>query len=160
MKVRFRRFSSRARCPQKATAGSAAYDLLGGKSVVLESGSTRSVETYSGFCFSKKHVAKIYLRLSFSLRSILLGCGIIDSDYRGNVRIISHNFSQNRIEFNVRDRIGQVLFKKKESPRLVEVENFNDFVTERDTKGFGSTGILKELWLHKTTISQTIYHAI
>ena len=38
------------------------------------------------------------------------------------------------------DGIAQVLFQKM-SPRLVEVEGFNDFVTERNTKGFGSTGI-------------------
>ena len=58
MKVRFRRFSSRARCPQKATAGSAAYDLLVGKSVVLESGSTRSVELTVVFVSRKSMLQK------------------------------------------------------------------------------------------------------
>lgn len=93
MKIRFRWFSSSARFPRKTTAGSAAYDLFVGKNVVLEAGTTRSVETDTGFCFSKKYVAKFYLRSSVSLWSILLGGGIIDSDYRGNIRIILHNFS-------------------------------------------------------------------
>ena len=46
------------------------------------------------------HVLKIYF----------LGGGILDSDYRGNVRVILHNLSNNRIEINAGDLIAQVLF--------------------------------------------------
>ena len=54
MKVKFRRFSSRAHIPQKVTVGSTCYDLLAAKPVVLEPNFTRSVETDIEFCFSKK----------------------------------------------------------------------------------------------------------
>ena len=54
MKVSFRPYSARARCPQKPTVGSACYDLFVARNVVLEPGSTRSVETDIGFCFSNK----------------------------------------------------------------------------------------------------------
>ena len=53
MKVKFKRFSSRARVPQKATIGSACYDLFAATCVTLEPGATRSVETDPGF-FSRK----------------------------------------------------------------------------------------------------------
>ena len=78
---------------------------------MLELSATRSVETDIGFCFSEKHVAKIYLRSSMSLKSIFLGGGILDSAYRGNVRVILHNLSNNRIEINAGDCIAQVLFQ-------------------------------------------------
>ena len=108
---------------------------------MLEPGATRSIETDIGFCFSEKYVGKIYPRSSLSLKSIVLGGGIIDSDYRGNVRVILHNISKKRAEFNTCDCIAQILFEKKKSPKFVEVSNFDDFVTERNNKAFGSTGV-------------------
>ena len=43
----------------------------------------------------------------------MVGEGIIDSDYRGNARVILYNFSDKRVEFNTGDRIAQILYKKK-----------------------------------------------
>ena len=54
MKVKFKRFSSCAQVPQKATIGSAFTNFFAAKPVVLESNSTISVEADIGFCFSKK----------------------------------------------------------------------------------------------------------
>ena len=131
MKVKFKRFSSRASIAQKATIGSACYDLFAAKPVVLD----------TGFCFSKKYVAKIYPRSSLSLRSVFVGGGIIDSDFRGNTRVILSNFSSSRVESNIGDRIAQVLFQKKEDPDFVEVSSFDDFPTKRGADGFGSIRI-------------------
>ena len=91
MMVRSKRFSSRACCPQKSTVGSAAYYLFATRTIVLEPGSTGSVETDIGFCFSNKYAAKIYSRSSLSLPCV--GGGIIGSDFCGNMRVILHNFS-------------------------------------------------------------------
>ena len=92
MKVKLKRFSSRARVPQKAAIGSACYNLFAAKCVVLETNSTRYVETDLGLCFSKKYMARIHLRSSLSLQSIFVGGGVVDSDYRGNVMVIMTNF--------------------------------------------------------------------
>lgn len=66
---------------------------------------------------------------------------IIDSDYRGNIRVVLHNFSNNRVEFNTSDRIAQIRFEKNESPEFLEVFNFVDVVIEINNKGSGSIGI-------------------
>ena len=76
-----------------------------------------------------------------SLKSIFLGSGILDPDYKGNVRAILHNLSNNRIEINAGDRIAQVLFRKQKPLRFVEVSIFDNFTTEINNEGFGSTGI-------------------
>ena len=115
--------------------------MFASRYVVLEPGSTRSVETDIGFCFSNKCVGKIYPRSGISLQSVLVDGGMINSDYRGNVRVILHNFSQKRVEFNTGDRIAQILFQKKESPDFIEGTDFDNFPTKRGTSGFGSTGI-------------------
>ena len=90
----------------------------------------------------EKYVGKIYPRSSLFLKSVL-GGGIIDSNYRGKVRVILHNFSNKRVEFNTGDRIAQILFGIKEPPKrkCIELSSFDDFVTERNNKGFGSTGV-------------------
>ena len=140
MKIKFKRFSSPARIPQKARRGSACCDLFAARCVVLEPNTTRSVETDLGFCFSKKYVAKIYTGSSLPLRSIHLGGGIVDSDYRENVRVILTNLSDRRVKFNAGDRIAQVLFENKEKVDFFEVSSFDDCFTERGTGGLGSTG--------------------
>ena len=66
---------------------------------------------------------------------------IIDSDYRGNIRVVLHNFSNNRVEFNTSDRIAQIRFEKNESPEFLEVFNFVDVVIEINNKGSGLIGI-------------------
>ena len=86
-------------------------------------------------------MAKIYPKSSLSLRSVFVGGGMIDSDFRGNIRVIRSNFSSSRVEFNFGDRIAQVLFQKKEDPDFVEVSSFDDFPTKRGVDGFRSTGI-------------------
>ena len=103
MKVKIKGFLSRSRISQKATIGSACYDLFAAKSVVLEPNTTISVKTDLGFCFSKKCVAKIFPRSSLSLRSIHVGGGIVDADYTVNMRVTLTNRSNNRVEFNTGD---------------------------------------------------------
>ena len=102
MKVRLKRFSSSARFSQKSTVGSAAYNLFAGRTVVLD----------IGFCFSNTYVTKIYPLSSIFLCSIRFRGGITDSDFRGYVRAILHNFFQNRVEFSTGDRVAQFLFQK------------------------------------------------
>lgn len=107
MKVKFKRLSSRAKIPQKATESSACYDLFAARCVLLEPKSTRSVETDIGFSFSKKYKARIYPRSGLSLILIHIGGDIIDSDYRSHhVRVIMRNLSEKRIEFETGGRIA------------------------------------------------------
>lgn len=77
------------------------------------------------------------------LKSNVLEGEAIDSDYRENVKVILPNFSNKRVEFNTGDRIAQILFGIKEPPKrkCIELSSFDDFVTERNNKGFGSTGV-------------------
>ena len=71
------------------------------------------------------------MKVKFNLH---LGGGMLDSDYRVDVRVILTNLSDRRVKSNAEDRIEQVLFEKK------EVSGFDDYFTERGTTGFGSTG--------------------
>ena len=140
MKVKFKRFSSRAIIPQKATIGSACYNLFVARCVTLEPNATRSVKTDLGFCFSKKCMARIYPRSSLSLKPTLIGGGVVDLEYRGNVCVIMTNLSDGAIEFKTGHRIAQVLSIKKKDIEFEEISNFDVFETDSGSKGFGSSG--------------------
>ena len=71
--------------------------------------------------------------------SLVNGIGTIDSDYRGEIKVILINLNNEDFKINKGDRIAQVVFQKVERADLVEVEEINE--TERGGGGFGHTGV-------------------
>ena len=65
MNVKVRRFSSRAHSPQKSTQGSAGYDLLCSRNIVLEPNTTQRILIDIGFCFSSKYLQKFIFIQAF-----------------------------------------------------------------------------------------------
>jgi dUTP pyrophosphatase len=71
--------------------------------------------------------------------SVLNTPGTIDADYRGEIKIILVNLSENDFVINSGERIAQIVFAKCEQMEVVNVETLSE--TERGTGGFGHTGI-------------------
>lgn len=138
MTVKFKRFSSHARVPEKSTLGPACFDNFSARSVTIKPNKTRSIETDIGLKFSNRYACRLYPRSGLSLKEVILGCGLIDSDFSGNVSVILTNLSEITIEIETGDSIGQMLFLKKEEVKFGEVDERDE--TERGVKGFGSTG--------------------
>ena len=65
MNVKVRRFSSRAHSPQKSTQGSAGYDLLCSRNIVLEPNTTQRILIDIGFCFSSNILQKFIFIQAF-----------------------------------------------------------------------------------------------
>jgi dUTP pyrophosphatase len=70
---------------------------------------------------------------------VLNGPGTIDSDYRGEVKIILANFSHNKFKIEPGMRIAQLVFNKIEKVELEIIEKVSK--THRNTGGFGHTGL-------------------
>lgn len=105
-------------------------DLYPGETKLLDSGVAIKIpQGYGGFVFNRSGQA---------LKEIIVlnGVGVIDSDYRGNIKIALKNISENRHTIEVGDRIAQLVIL----PVILcdFVDSWND--TERGTGGFGSTG--------------------
>jgi dUTP pyrophosphatase len=64
--------------------------------------------------------------------------GVIDADYRGEIKVILINHDSKVVEFPAQSKIAQLIFEKIETPELEVVENLDD--TNRGEGGFGSTG--------------------
>ena len=71
-----------------------------------------------------------------SLKGIVLGGGVIDSDFRGNMSVILKNTSYKAVEIDAGGRIAQVFFKK-EDVKFDEIKELDH--TERGVGDFGST---------------------
>jgi dUTP pyrophosphatase len=64
--------------------------------------------------------------------------GTIDADYRGEIKIILINLSQESQSIHPGDRIAQMVIQKIEKALLIKVDEINE--TERSAGGFGHTG--------------------
>ena len=71
--------------------------------------------------------------------TILNSPGTIDADYRGEVKVILINLSDQDFVINSGDRIAQLVIAKCEQTEVVEVETLSE--TERGAGGFGHTGV-------------------
>lgn len=71
-------------------------------------------------------------------RGIDVGAGVIDADYRDEVRVVLFNLGPEPFEIRIGDRIAQLVFERIAEPRLVEVESLSG--SDRGG-GFGSTGL-------------------
>ena len=65
--------------------------------------------------------------------------GTIDADYRGEVKVILINLSNEKVTINNGDRIAQIIFQKIEQVDLMQVDVLDS--TKRGSGGFGHTGI-------------------
>lgn len=97
-----------------------------GLSVELPDGYEAQIRPRSGLAFKKG-------------LSVLNSPGTIDSDYRGEIKVILINLSNETVVVNTGERVAQMVVTKYEKVRLEEVDDLSD--TERGTGGFGHTGV-------------------
>ncbi|WP_295147934.1 dUTP diphosphatase [uncultured Peptoniphilus sp.] len=130
--------------PKYETDGSSGMDLRANldENLVLKPLDRVLVPTGLYFEFEKGYEAQVRARSGLALKKGLglpNGIGTIDSDYRGELKVILINMSRDDVVIEDGDRIAQVVFMKIEIPDLVEVEEISD--TERSDGGFGHTGL-------------------
>ena len=107
-----------------------AFELFPNEAKLVDTGvAVKIPEGFGGFVFNRSGQGKKQIIL---LNSV----GVIDSDYRGNIKILLKNISDNKYKIEVGDRIAQLVIM----PVILcdFVDSWND--TERGTGGFGSTG--------------------
>jgi dUTP pyrophosphatase len=119
--------------------GDVACDIRSSESVILEPGKMTPVETglkmqipdgYAGLVWEKSGLA-------FN-KHIKTAGGVIDSGYRGEIKIALVNMGNSKYEVERGDKIAQMLIQKVEKPEVVEVDTLKN--SSRGEDGFGSTG--------------------
>lgn len=130
--------------PKYETEGSSGMDLRANldENLILKPLDRVLVPTGLYFEFEKGYEAQVRARSGLALKKGLglpNGIGTIDSDYRGELKVILINMSREDVVIEDGYRIAQVVFMKIETPELIEVEEISD--TERSDGGFGHTGL-------------------
>lgn len=130
--------------PEKATKGSAGFDLLASIINPLEIEAGKSLLVPCGFSLQMPNnfEAQVRPRSGLALKNsitVLNTPGTIDSDYRGEICVILINHGQMSFKINRGMRIAQIIFKETPEVNLVEVDELDN--TKRGAGGFGSTGV-------------------
>lgn len=124
--------------PERATVGAAGYDLRTTEDFHLISGEFRLVKTGFGVELEPGLVGLIRDRSGLASKRITTRAGVIDCDYRGEIRIILVNEGNDIWQVARGERVAQLLIL----PCIMELsgEIALPSATDRGTKGFGSTG--------------------
>lgn len=144
MQVRVQRLANNPDLPlpSRGTSGSAGFDLASAEAdFVLAPGERRLVATGLAIELPQGWEGQVRPRSGLALRHGLTmpnAPGTIDSDYRGELKVILQNGGSRPVTIARGDRIAQVVFAKYEVPELVDATELADSV--RGPGGFGSTG--------------------
>lgn len=131
--------------PQYATPLSAGVDLRANlaEAVTLSPLQRALIPTGIHIELPAGYEAQVRPRSGLAAKSgitVLNTPGTIDADYRGEIKVILINLSEQAFTVNPGDRIAQMVISKHETVTWVPVEEVND--TSRGANGFGSTGTL------------------
>lgn len=138
----FSSLNERSVVPQRATSGSAGYDLSACEDAVVPPRGRMMIDTGVVVQFPCDHYARVAPRSGLTLKKGLdVGAGIIDSDFTSSIRVILFNHTDEPFIVNVGDRIAQLIFIKISTPEVLFVEYEHLQQTQRGTNGFGSTGV-------------------
>jgi dUTP pyrophosphatase len=141
MDLRVRVLDQRAAWPTYQSPGAACLDLAALEGGTVWPGQVLIVPTGLAFEVPYLHVMMVYLRSSMAFKhglGLANGTGIIDSDYRGEVKIALVNHTTSPVKIDAGQRIAQALVMPIPAVVPVEVDVLAE--TMRGEGGFGSTG--------------------
>jgi dUTP pyrophosphatase len=140
--LRVKKLNERAICPTRGSERAAGYDLYVPDSGSIPPGEWRAISL--GISVAIPISPQFYFYGSVRSRSglsakkgIEVGAGVIDSDYRGEIKVVLHNFSNETFYYKEGDRIAQLILEQHAIVPILETTNLDQ--TERGEKGFGST---------------------
>jgi dUTP pyrophosphatase len=130
--------------PKYATSGSAGMDIYAAldKELTLLPGQTELIPTGIAIAVPKGYECQVRSRSGLAAKHgvfALNAPGTVDSDYRGEIRVILSNFGKSEYIINRGDRIAQIVINKVETAEWELTDELPE--TDRGEGGFGSTGV-------------------
>lgn len=130
------------RAPKRATPGASGFDVCSAERPFTIDPSERRLVSL-GFCIEIPKGFEIQVRPRSGLANkhgvtVLNAPGTIDSDYRGECKVLLINLGGEPVDINPGDRIAQFVLESTTPAQFVQVEKLSP--TERGAGGFGSTG--------------------
>ena len=141
-KLEIKKLDERAIIPTYGTVDSAGADLYAilDEEITINPGETKVISTGLSMAIPKGYVGLIYARSSLGTKKGLAPAnkvGVIDADYRGEVKVVLYNQSKEEQIISPNERIAQIVITPYMQVDFTVVEELSE--TERGTGGFGST---------------------
>ena len=142
VKVLIKKLHPQAKIPSYKTEGASGMDLMAfiNKPITVKSQSSCLIPTGISVAFSEDYEIQIRPRSGLAAKnniSVLNTPGTIDSDYRGEIKVILFNHGDKDFIINHQDRIAQMVLTPILKMELEEVDQLPDSI--RGSGGFGST---------------------
>lgn len=135
-KLKFKQLTEQATLPTRGSEHAAGLDLYASAEAAVLPDCVTSVSTGIAVEIPPGWYGRIAPRSGLAVYGIHVLGGVIDSDYRGEIKVMLTGNTEYHIAKG--DRVAQLIIEKIATPEAVWVEELDE--TERDANGFGSTG--------------------
>ena len=138
-KLRIVKVSNLAKLPYRSFQQAAGYDLYSIENKIIDPHNKALIDTGIQIEIPDNCYGRIAPRSGLALNhSLDIGAGVIDSDYRGNIKVLIFNHSDKAYTVKIGDRIAELILSKIERLEIEEVNCLNK--SQRENHGFGSSG--------------------
>ncbi len=140
MQLKISKIDPQAKLPEYAHPTDAGLDIFSNEEYTLQPNQRYTFSTGISFALPQGTVGLIWDKSGLASKSGLkvMG-GVIDENYRGELKVVLHNLSDQEFKVAKHSKIAQMLVQKVEHLDIVEVEDLDD--TDRGAGAFGSTGL-------------------
>lgn len=134
------KISDKAKLPEKARVQDAALDISSSEDAVVPKRGRALISTGVYVAIPENFVGLLWSRSGLAVKyGIAVGAGCIDNTYRGEVKVLLFNHSDDDFVVSSGDRIAQLLTVPISVSAYNQVDDLED--TSRGDKGFGSSGV-------------------
>jgi dUTP pyrophosphatase len=133
--------SNDAIIPTRGTKGSVGLDLYSACDVILDQNKMTCINTDLSILPPNGYYCHLFSRSGLTMSNIIVCAGVMDVDYKGNYKVVLHNFNDNKVLIKKHQKIAQLVCLKYQSfdTRIISEKEYQDVVSERGDRGFGST---------------------
>jgi dUTP pyrophosphatase len=140
MTIKIKKLHPEAKLPQYANPNDAGMDFYANETIIINPNDRKLISTGISLAIPHGYVGLIWDKSGIaSKHGIKTMAGVVDSSYRGEIKVLLHNLSENNYVVEKGNKIAQMLIQPVEQRQIKEVETLEE--TERGSGGFGSTGI-------------------
>ena len=146
-----------AKLPRRATSGSVGFDVQSSQVTVIPAMSQAIVHTGLAMAVPTGMYLRIAPRSSLSMKGINVGAGVVDTDFRGEIKVVLQNTTSKPFTVPFHSSVAQFIFEKNAIPCLTVCNNL--FQTSRGPGGFGSSNTKPKIYTSSIDSKQKQQHS-
>lgn len=137
--LKIKKLKPEAKLPSYAHPGDAGLDLCAAEVALIPAHTRAEISTGLAFEIPDGYVGLVWDKSGLAFKKGLTTMsGVLDAGYRGELKLLVYNTTDQDYSFNVGEKVAQLLIQPIERPEIAEADSLSE--TSRGEGGFGSTG--------------------